>query len=74
MGTITVNQLFAACKAMRAKGLGDRKILLSGDDEGNDYHVMFYTFSPDVKGKDINYGLPCGVTADKFDQEYILLG
>lgn len=74
MGTITVDNLFAACKAMRAKGLGDRKILLSGDDEGNDYHEMFYTFSPDMKGETISYGLPFGVTAEKFDKEYILLG
>ena len=74
MSTLTVDQLFAACEKMRKSGLGGRKILLSGDDEGNSYHELFFGFSPVMKGKEIDYGLPWGVTAEKFDKEYILLG
>lgn len=33
-------------KAMKA-GLGDKYVVLSGDDEGNDYHMVWYDFTTD---------------------------
>ena len=63
METITVNQLFKACKDEVAKGNGDKYILISGDDEGNSFHELFYLFSH-LKGEDISYGLPFGVSEE----------
>lgn len=74
METMTVKQLFESCKNLCKGGFGDRKIIISGDDEGNEFHELFYGFSQGTKGKEISYGLPFGVTAEKFDKEYILLG
>lgn len=71
MDTITVKQLSEACKKMVAKGLGDKKILISSDDEGNGYHELFFLFTegylPD------NEQLPFGVDGKNVG-EYIVLG
>ena len=45
---ITVKELLEACKEQVAKGNGDKGILLSRDDEGNDCHSCLYLFSEDV--------------------------
>ena len=62
-----------ACKEEIAKGNGDKHILISGDDEGNSFHELFYLFSH-LKGEDISYGLPFGVSEDDVNAEYIILG
>ena len=71
---ITVNELLQECLRQVKNGNGKKHILISGDDEGNSYHELFFSFSPDLKGKDIEYGLPYGVTPESFDKEYIVLG
>ena len=43
---ITVEELYKRCKAQIAQGNGKKKILLSSDDEGNEFHEMFFTFTP----------------------------
>ncbi|MBR5119304.1 MAG: hypothetical protein IK100_11785 [Muribaculaceae bacterium] len=73
METITVKQLLKACKEEIAKGNGDKHILISGDDEGNSFHELFYLFSH-LKGEDISYGLPFGVNEDDVNTKYIVLG
>lgn len=73
METITVKQLLKACKEEVAKGNGDKHILISGDDEGNSFHELFYLFSH-LKGEDISYGLPLGVSEDDVNTKYIILG
>lgn len=73
METITVKQLLKACKEEIAKGNGDKHILISGDDEGNSFHELFYLFSH-LKGEDISYGLPFGVSEDDVKTKYIILG
>ena len=73
METITVKQLLKACKEEIAKGNGDKHILISGDDEGNSFHELFYLFTH-MKGKDISYGLPFGVSEDDVNAKYIILG
>ena len=41
---MTVNQLKDFCDIQIEKGNGDKKILISADDEGNGYHGLFYEF------------------------------
>lgn len=43
---ITINQLFRLVKNEISKGNGEKKILLSSDDEGNEFHEMFFGFTP----------------------------
>ena len=69
---ITVSQLLQECIKQIQKGNGRKHIIISSDDEGNEYHELFFSFSPDLKGKDIE--LPYGVTPESFDKEYIVLG
>lgn len=45
---ITVKELLKACKEQVAKGNGDKRILLSNDDEGNGYHFCFDLFCEDA--------------------------
>ena len=46
MGEITIRELAVYCASEIANGNGDKKILLSNDDEGNGYHGLYYAFSP----------------------------
>lgn len=56
-----------------AKGNGEKKIMLSNDDEGNGFHECFFTFT-DPKDAGIEpYLLPYGVT-EKNVGEYLILG
>ena len=41
----TVNELLELCQQEVENGNGDRKILLSNDDEGNGYHALYYDFT-----------------------------
>ena len=56
-------------------GNGKRHIIISGDDEGNSFHELFYGFSPckDAIGDD-DYLYPYGVTPEQAEKEYITLG
>ena len=38
MNGITINQLAAMCKKQQALGNGDKLVLMSSDDECNEYH------------------------------------
>lgn len=71
---ITVDELAKMAAEMKKKGYGKKKILLSGDDEGNTYHPLFFGFTTEMKGEDISYGLPWGVSEEDFDKNYIILG
>ena len=70
---LTVKDLYNACRREITNGNGDKHILLSGDDEGNSYHELFFLFSQ-MSGSDIAYGLPFGVTEEDVDENYIVLG
>ena len=39
---MTIKELYALCEQQIAKGKGDRHIYVSSDDEGNDWHELFY--------------------------------
>ena len=72
---LTIEQLFNECAKQMKAGNGKRRILLSGDDEGNSYHELFFGFSEckDAIG-DESYMYPYGVTPQQADKEYIVLG
>lgn len=72
MKAFTVNDLAVACKEMKSKGLGSKKILISDDDEGNGYHELFFGFSENVEDFDM-IGMPFGVSGENIN-EYIILG
>lgn len=41
---MTIKQLKKACEEQIAKGNGDCVIMISSDDEGNNYHYLWYSF------------------------------
>jgi hypothetical protein len=47
---LTIKQLYNECKAQMLRGNGDKVIMISSDDEGNNYHYLWYSFCEDVKG------------------------
>lgn len=73
---ITIEQLYAECVKQMESGNGKRHIMISGDDEGNSYHELFYGFSPDMDFSQPGMGmlLPYGVTAEEVNRNYIVLG
>ena len=72
MRAITINELYDICGTQKKKGNGNKKILISSDDEGNEYHELFYGFLEDLKDID-NYQLPFGVNEDN-KKDYLILG
>ena len=73
---ITIEQLYVECVKQIKAGNGKRHIMISGDDEGNSYHELFYGFSPDLDFSDPCMAgcLPYGVTNEDVKNEYIVLG
>lgn len=75
--TITVDMLQRMCKEMSKIGLGDKKILISNDDEGNGYHELFFAFTETdevLTGRNAEYMLPFGVSHEDAINNYIILG
>lgn len=73
---ITIDKLYTMLKEARSKGLGKKKIMISSDDEGNEYHELFFGITENVK--DVFAGryapfLPYGVTKDNIN-DYVILG
>ena len=74
---ITIDQLYKECEKQIKAGRGNRRILISSDDEGNEYHELFFGFSPDMdfsSDPSMKSMLPYGVTPEDVDREYIVLG
>lgn len=72
---ITVKQLQILTQELITKGLGDRKILISQDDEGNGYHELFFGYTNPTKIlKDGMAQLPFNIDAEKASREYVILG
>ena len=69
---LTVIDLLNACKEQVAKGNADKKILITSDDEGNEYHGLFYLFIDDKKMIEECKGLFCDSGLDT--NELVLLG
>lgn len=74
MKVITINDLLNECKKQIAKGNGNKKILISNDDEGNGFHQLFYGFTPIIKdGKNMLENYPA-TTPCVDAKDYIILG
>lgn len=42
---MTVKELAKFCNDAVQKGLGEKDIMISSDDEGNDWHYLLYAFT-----------------------------
>ena len=71
---LTIKELHSALGNAIKDGYGDRKILLSSDDEGNSYHEMFFAMSMARDCVSSDCQLPYGVTMDEANNEYVILG
>ena len=76
MKVATINDLLNECKKQKAKGNGNKKILISNDDEGNGFHQLFYGFTPIINKDGKNMLENChGTTPCDIDvKNYIILG
>lgn len=77
MSALTVKDLHKYCERLIKHGEGDKKILISDDDEGNGYHELFFHFSPTTDFfNDAKYApsLPYNITQEQARNEYIILG
>ena len=75
MEALTVEALHDLCIEQILKGNKDKKIIISADDEGNDYHELFHSFSEPEKifGRRFSPCLPHGVK-EKDLENYVVLG
>lgn len=49
MTQLTIKDLKRFVDAQMKKGNGDKFIVISGDNEGNSYHGLFYGFTDDIE-------------------------
>lgn len=74
MKTLTVNHLLILCSVLVKDGKGDKKILVSDDDEGNGYHEAFYGFQePSVLLSGKCPPILNGVTHSEAIKDYLIL-
>ena len=72
MDNITINELKKLCEEQIKKGNGNKKILISDDDEGNGYHELFYSF---MSTKELEKYMFTSFPVDKEElKNYIILG
>ena len=69
---LTVNQLLEECKRVKKAGHGNKKVIISGDDEGNSFHELFYGINTKAEDFDMNC-MPYGVDSKNIN-EYVILG
>ena len=74
MVAVTVEQLALMSANLVKGGKGKKKIMISSDDEGNEYHELFFGFTENPKdifeGKCAPYS---PVSMDKLE-DYVILG
>ena len=73
---ITIDQLYLMLEKAKEDGLGSKKILISSDDEGNEYHELFFGITENVA--DVFSGHyaplpPFGVSMEDL-KNYVILG
>ena len=54
MGQLTVKDLLKLCEKEIKDGNGDKKIVISDDNEGNGFHGLFCGFTTDVEFFNVN--------------------
>ena len=74
MKALTVRELAVKCTKLIQSGFGDKKILLTNDDEWNGYHELFDGFFT-TTGEALVGGqsTPVGVTKENIGN-YVILG
>lgn len=73
MEAITIKQLAKEANRLVKAGYGDKKILLTSDDEGNGTHELFQLFSA-VGDEEGMLPLPYGVSEEDAINNYLVLG
>ena len=75
MKGLTIKQLKKACDKLIKEGKEDKRILISSDDEGNEYHELFFAFNDKLldEFKDCTYPPFVRVPQEEWD-DYIILG
>lgn len=73
MTEMTIRTLFSLCVEQMKNGNGDKKILISNDDEGNGYHGLYFAFSETNKMSLSEFELPYGVKVSELS-DYVILG
>lgn len=68
---MTVADLYEAAKGMMKLGYGDKHILISSDDEGNEFHGLYYLFTTDKTI--IEEMAKCGMFHDKDNPEDVVI-
>lgn len=78
MDAITVNDLYNSLKKAIDAGFGDKKILLSNDDEGNGYHECFFEVTPNLESFGFRDrfapSLPFNVSPEDAEKNYVIIG
>ena len=69
---ITIDELYSILRTERIKGNGGKKILISSDDEGNEFHPLF--FGVTEIDDNFNYALFNGVSFEDAKENYVILG
>ena len=70
MKQLTINDLLRVCQQKVKEGHGNKKILISTDDEGNGYHELFYGINTNIREFEAISEMPFGINLD----DYVLLG
>lgn len=73
MTEMTIRTLLSLCVEQMKNGNGDKKILISNDDEGNGYHGLYFAFTEANKMSLSEYELPYGVKVSELS-DYVILG
>ena len=71
---LTINDLAKYCTKQIESGNGDKKILISNDDEGNGFHELFYEFSNPQDIFNGQYPPHSPISKEKMFEEYVILG
>ena len=71
---LTINDLAKYCTKQIESGNGDKKILISNDDEGNGFHELFYEFSNPQDIFNTKYPPYSPISKEKMFEEYVILG
>ena len=67
----TVKELAKDCEALIKAGLGDKEVLISADDEGNEYHTLFFGFYTNQEDIDAIY--ECSFIHDGNDPKNVVI-
>lgn len=70
---LTIDELYKILADEKKKGNGKKKILLSSDDEGNEYHECFFGITP-ISEDLIAYAFLHGVSKEDAMKDYVALG